>query len=469
MIIAYGIDFGTTNTAVVGRIATEHGVTAKPYGENNQPFPSLVALHPQKSPLFGMEVKRRRGQLRRDGYVIISSFKSVLGRDKPIKVGGKNYSPLDVAMLFLKYVKESVEKQTGIPMTQAAISIPVDYNPLQRHALRQAAEKAGILVQTFVSEPTAAYIRCREEIAGASNIAVFDWGGGTLDVSILTVEKGIVHELAIDGKAFGGNNIDEMIARHIHARIMRGMDAPKEFSDITAAERDEILNKCEEAKKVLSTQDDARIRLMNYGGRPMIRESISLEEFQSLTAEKMEEAARFLLQTASKAGVTLEQLDAVLMVGGSCEMRPIVRHLEKLGGDRVYRPDNVQWVVAGGAAVLAEKQPVYRLERDFGVLLSDGSVYPVFKAGDSVPCESEELSFGVVEDTTNAVFILADSQKEELHRMLVPVKGFTSEGLRMRASIDRDMIAYVSVHSTYMERTERNAKIYHLGFVYHIE
>ena len=201
MIIAYGIDFGTTNTAVVGRIATEHGVTAKPYGENNQPFPSLVALHPQKSPLFGMEVKRRRGQL----------------REKPIKVGGKNYSPLDVAMLFLKYVKESVEKQTGIPMTQAAISIPVDYNPLQRHALRQAAEKAGILVQTFVSEPTAAYIRCREEIAGASNIAVFDWGGGTLDVSILTVEKGIVHELAIDGKAFGGNNIDEMIARHIHA------------------------------------------------------------------------------------------------------------------------------------------------------------------------------------------------------------------------------------------------------------
>ena len=471
--IAYGIDFGTTNTAVVERIATTHGESTTFCGENRQPFPSLVALHPEKSPLFGIEVKKRRTQLKKDGYVIISSFKSILDRKEPIKVGNsKMYFPEEVAALFLNWIKDSVEKQTKVPMDKAVISIPVDYMPNQRSALRQAAKEAGIAVQSFVSEPTAAFLQCREtvkELAGASNVAVFDWGGGTLDISILTLEKGVVHELAVNGRSLGGNDIDKILAKHIHARVMKGMDAPREFSDITSAENDEIINKCEDAKKRLSTEDYARVRLMNYGGRPMTLESIRLEDFQSLIENRIEEAAQFLVQTAEKAGVSLGQLDAILMVGGSCEMRPIMWRLEKLGGERVYRPDNVQWVVAGGAAILAEKKPVYQLQRDFGVLLSDGTVYPVFKAEQKIPCESEEMSFGVVEDTTNAVFIFANDRKEELLRLLVPIKGFTSEGLRLRASIDEDMIAHVKVHSTYASRMAREAEIHHLGFFYRIQ
>ena len=470
--ISYGIDFGTTNTAVVARITTAHGESRTLCGENRQPFPSLVALHPEKNALFGMEVKKRRSQLKKEGYVIISSFKSILDRSEPIKVGNSKYSPEDIASIFLRWIKESVESQTKVAMTEAVISIPVDYKPNQRRALRRAAEKAEIKVKTFVSEPTAAFFFCRremKELAGASNVAVFDWGGGTLDVSILTVDKGVVHELAVNGRSLGGNDIDTMLAKYIHARVMKGFDAPREFSDITSAEKDEILNKCEEAKKRLSTEDYARIRLMNYGGRPMTLESINFEDFQSLINSRIDEASNFLIETAEKAGVSLGQLDAILMVGGSCEMRPIVLRLEDIGGDTVYRPDNVQWVVAGGASILAEKKPVYQLQRDFGVLLSDGTVYPVFKAKQEVPYSSEELSFGVVEDTTNAVFIFANDRKEELLRLLVPIKGFTSEGLRLKAFIDEDMIAHVKIHSTYAERMERNAEIHHLGFFYRIK
>ena len=466
---SYGIDFGTTNTAVVECLFLNNKMSATPLGEMNQPFPSLIALHPEKPSLFGMEVKKRRRQLKSEGYEVISSFKSILGnKDWRIAVGGKDYAAEDVTALFLGYVKKAVESKSNIPMTEAVISIPVDFQPEQRAALRRAASKAGIRARSFVSEPTAAYIYCQKEIAGASNVAVFDWGGGTLDVSILTAENGVIQELAVFGRRLGGNDIDETLARHFHARIMR-TGIPKAFEDMTGTERDQIINQSEEAKKRLSTEDFAPILLVKYGGRKIARESVSLEEFQALIAQKVEDASDVLQQAARKAHITIEQLDSILMVGGSCEMRPIVRRLEQIGGSRVYRPENAQWVVAGGAAFLAERRPVYKLQQDFGVLMSDSSLYPVFKAGQEIPCQSPEFSFGVVEDTTNAVFIFADGQKNELKRVLLPIKGFQYEGLRLKASIDEDMIAHVSVYQSYNEKKGRSAEINQLSFAYCIE
>ena len=94
--VSYGIDFGTTNTAVIECLFTGHGMSTTKYGENEQPFPSLVALHEEKPPLFGMEVKRRRSQLKADGYIVISSFKSILGTNQSISVGTKRYTSIGV-------------------------------------------------------------------------------------------------------------------------------------------------------------------------------------------------------------------------------------------------------------------------------------------------------------------------------------------------------------------------------------
>lgn len=470
--VSYGIDFGTTNTAVIERLVTEHQASTTHYGEGDQPFPSLVALHPDKPPLFGMEVKKRRSQLKADGYTVVSSFKSILGRDDPIPVGNKNFLPVDIAALFLKYVKERVECASGSEMRNAVIAIPVDFKPEQRSALREAAKLAGIHIRSFVSEPTAAYISCQKELAGASNIAVFDWGGGTLDVSIISADHNSIHELAVAGRRLGGNDIDEMIARHIHARVMQESGVPKSFEDMSGAERDQIIAKSEEAKKRLSVEDFAPVRLMKYGENVMTRQSISLDEFQELIAERIGDAVQILHQAAHKAGVSLGQLDAILMVGGSCEMRPIVKRLEEIGVENhipVTRPDEIQWAVAGGAAILAGKNAVYKLQSNLGVLLSDNSVYPIFEAGQQIPCKSPELCFGVVEDTTNAVFVLVDGNKNELKRMVVPIKGFTAEGLRLNASIDGDMIAHVEIESTYAERMRKTDSLNQLSFSYCIE
>lgn len=470
--MAFGIDFGTTNTSVVECLITEHGITKTPYGENNQPFPSLVALHPEKSPVFGWDVKRRRSQLIAEGYHVVASFKSILGTNQNVEVGDKKYSPIDVTALFLSYVKSRVESMANRELREAVMAIPVDFKPEQRRNLREAAQKAGIRIKSFVSEPTAAYVNCRDDLSGASNVAVFDWGGGTLDISLISVEKHEVSELAVAGQRLGGNDIDQMIARHLHARIARQEGDARSFDDLSPAERDQIIERSEEAKKRLSMDDTAPVRLMRYAGKVMIRDSITLDEFTKLISAKVDDAERLLHYAAEKAGVSLGQMDAILMVGGSCEMQPIYQRMEKIGADyhlNICRPDAIQWSVAGGASILSEQQPTYRLQKGFGVLLSDDSFYPVFEAGQSAPCTSQELRFGVVEDTTNAVFVFADESKVVMKRKSVPIKGFTPEGIHLQCKIDDDMIVHIKIFSDYAERMAVTDQLNQLGFTYNIK
>lgn len=468
---SFGIDFGTTNTSVVECLITEHGMIKTPYGENNQPFPSLVALHSEKLPVFGWDVKKRRNQLLTEKYTVVSSFKSILGTDKSISVGEKKYSPVDITALFLSYVKSRVEEMANHIMNEAVVAIPVDFKPEQRRDLRLAAKRAGIRVKSFVSEPTAAYVNCQDDLAGASNVAVFDWGGGTLDISLISVENHRVSELAVAGQKLGGNDIDQMIAKHLHARIAHQEGLASSFDDLTPIERDQILDRSEEAKKRLSIDDVAPVRLMRYCDKILVRDTLTIDEFSKLISAKVEDAVALLYAAANKAGVSLGQMDAILMVGGSCEMTPIYERLKKIGEEyhlNVCRPENIQWSVAGGAAILSEKRPAYRLQKGFGVLLSDDSFYPIFEAGQVAPCKSEELHFGVIEDTTSAVFVFADAAKNVLKRKNVPIKGFTAEGITLQCEIDDDMIVHMHIYSDYAKCMEVSDQLNQLGFTYAI-
>lgn len=469
---SFGIDFGTTNTSVVDCEITKNGVIRTPYGENDQPFPSLVALHPDLPAYFGCDVKRRRSQLIAGGYRVISSFKTILGTDQIISVGSKQYHPADIAALFLSYVKNRVEAMAGRPLNEAVVAIPVDFRPEQRRDLRQAAETAGIRVKSFVSEPTAAYVNCREDLAGAANVAVFDWGGGTLDISLISVENHTVEELAVKGIRLGGDDIDRMIARHLHARIAQKEGDGRAYEDLTPNERDQLLERSEDAKKRLSSEDTAPIRLMRYAGKTMIRETLTLDEFSRLISVRVEEAVSLLHEAAKKADVSLGQMDAILMVGGSCEMQPVYERLKQIEEEyhlTLRRPEGVQWAVAGGAAILGEQRPAYKLQKGFGVLLSDDSFYPIFEAGQTVPCKAPELRFGVVEDTTTAVFVFADEGKNILARHSVPIKGFTPEGIHLQCEIDGDMIVRLNMFSDYAQRMAVQAELNQLGFSYHLQ
>lgn len=152
-------------------------------------------------------------------------------------------------------------------------------------------------------------------------------------------------------------------------------------------------------------------------------------------------------------------------------MQAIYQRIEKIGEEyhlAVFRPERVQWSVAGGAAILCEKKPVYKLRNAFGVLLSDDSFYPIFLPGQDAPCQAQKLCFGVVEDTNNAVFVFADDKKNVLKRISVPIKGFTPEGIYLNCEIDEDMIVHIDIHSDYAQRMGVNDTVNQLAFTYKI-
>ena len=200
-----GIDFGTTNTSVVQITTDEHGQRTRILGENGEfPFPSLLAIDNTFTVKFGNEVKSNRDFLSANCKVI-SSFKSILGTDKIIEVYGKRFQPVVLLTKYLECLKEYIQKHHHITITKAAFSFPVNFTRKARTDLIQAARAAGIKVSSLISESTAAYLATQNETNGLQRVMVVDWGGGTLDVSLLEITAGKVREIAVDGQKIGGD------------------------------------------------------------------------------------------------------------------------------------------------------------------------------------------------------------------------------------------------------------------------
>lgn len=184
-----GIDFGTTNTAVVAVISNEYGSKKIFLGEEGEyPFSSVVAIPKNgEEMLFGREVKRRRLELSKD-YNIITSMKSYLGTNEEFIINNRRYTAVQITAEFLRYIKVYVQKHYNIEINEATFAFPIDFTPEARKALKSAADLANININGFVSESTAAYIATKNEAKAYSKVMVIDWGGGTLDISILDLK-----------------------------------------------------------------------------------------------------------------------------------------------------------------------------------------------------------------------------------------------------------------------------------------
>lgn len=464
----FGIDFGTTNTAVVQLRVDEHGTITEYCSEDAMPFSSLLAINRNDGTvLFGRQVKAKRQQLSRN-YQIFSSFKSKLGKDEIFEVGGKKYTPTDITSLFLKSIKNYVYTNMELNLEEATFAIPVDFTPAQRTELKKAANAAGIKVNKFVSESTAAYMRNLDLVKGFSKVAVFDWGGGTLDISILEIEKNVLLELAIYGKKLGGDDIDKLIAKKTHAEIA-SKKSLIDYEDISDKDKDQIIAEAERAKIALSDEDFYRIQLIDYVNPGIERIPWELDRFKEIIKLQIDGAVATLYEAIKKAKITVAQLDAIIMVGGSCEMQPIqeiMANLFERKNIKIIYPEKMQWSVAVGAAMIDTSKTNYRLSQSLGVILEDNSFFPLIEKDTAVPCKIDEIRFGVVEETTDAHFIISDENLNTLKLANVPIKGFTEEGICLNAQIDEDMIAKISIQSTHMGRKNENIEIYKLGFYY---
>ena len=289
--------------------------------------------------------------------------------------------------------------------------MPVDFSPKQRASLLFAARKAGIKPAKLISEPTAAYIHCFPEVRGFTNVAVFDWGGGTLDVSILRHSNHEVTELAVGGRQLGGDDIDERVARKLHALAAAQYPGLAAFDDMPAACRDDIINRSESAKLALSNDDYTYVRLLKYGAISSANIQITEQAFSEWIRPDLSDAATVLHEALRLAHLTAAGLDALIMVGGSSGIHAIQHVLDEEFGARgvaIIRPDNGQWAVASGAARSLAADTAYHLGQDICVLQADDTRYPLIQRGAPVPFQSEELRFNMVDDAGSAHIPIVD-------------------------------------------------------------
>lgn len=449
----YGIDFGTTNTSVYlynyeqGKGSREAGYGTD--GKDLTPFSSCIAISKtvKNDFKFGREVKEKINEYA-DYYQIITSFKSLLGTDQEIVVNGMRFTGKALAALFLNHVKETV-RRIRPDFDEAVFSIPVDFSARARTELLEAAERVGIKVKGFVSESSSAYISKVKDIKAFSKVMVIDFGGGTLDLSILNLKHNQVYEDAVYGIKFGGDDIDKELAMRLMPKVYPGVS----FEELESRRKDKLMNEVERMKIEFSEYDDYTMTL-GEGSKPV---DIDYDMFSDIITPLItENVLNSILKIMEKANVSPENIDAVILAGGSSGLRPFADIILSLfGEDKIIFDDEnnrYQWMVAKGAAITSAIDCDFRLSDDICILLSDGETYPILKKDvNKVGDQSEPISFSLTTDSYDAHFIFTDSTgKNRYATISVNAKGYVDEKFVLSVIIGKDQIARVVIKNDYM-------------------
>jgi len=346
---AVGIDLGTTYSVAA---IIENGrakVVKNAEGENLTP--SVVAVTARRDLLVGSVAKR---QAAANPERTVMSIKRHMGTDYRVCLAGRDYSPQEISAHILRKIKKDVEAYTKDRVNEAVITVPAYFNNSQRQATKEAARMAGLEVLRIINEPTAAslaYGLNREKI---QTILVWDLGGGTFDVSILELGDGMFHVKAVNGNTrLGGDDWDERLLAHVADRFLNeyGVDAR---SDPMALQR--LNEACEKAKRELSYAENTEISLSlneRRAGTWTLCAGIDRSEFENLTAELRNSLLGPTHQALADAGLMPDEIDRVVLVGGSTRMPSVRSLVEETFHKKPFIRINPDEVVGIGAAVQA--------------------------------------------------------------------------------------------------------------------
>lgn len=468
----FGIDFGTTNSAVVGRLRQN---TTQYDDGTGQPFPSLVAISRDTGTIHavGREAWNRRLELA-ESCEMLSSAKMYLGTGKVWRIGPEAWTPERVVTEVFKGLRSRVsERGSGAILESAVIAIPVGFLPEKRRALRKAARDAGIDVKGFVSEPTAAVFRNFEEVHQWPTVVVFDWGGGTLDISVVSIRGDVIEEIAMESLPIGGDVLDRILAEWAHMEILRkGSRNGPPFDGMGARYRDLLLSQCEIAKRTLVNEDLVEISVMQYGEFGTVNLVLTEEEFSELLRPKIDEAIATLEEgVQNRARLSFDQIGCIVMVGGSSKLRGLRACMDEKGWTCDIRfPSDSEWHIADGAAILSSNFGEYIFAQNIGVRLCDNTVYPIIKKGQKASSHSDVATFGLVEDVDNARFVFVEckdgagggqtSMDKILGYLSVPAYGFSNEPIHLNSRVDDDLLLQVTARSQCKSKMDADSWTY---------
>ena len=365
-----GIDLGTTNSVVAVMEAGQPTVIANQEGARTTP--SVVAFTKTGERLVGQVAKR---QSITNPENTVFSIKRFMGRryeevneemkmvpykvvrgengDARVDISGKKYSPPEISAMILTKLKEAAESYLGEKVTQAVITVPAYFNDAQRQATKDAGKIAGLEVMRIINEPTAAALAYGLDKKKNETIAVYDFGGGTFDISVLEVGEGVVEVKSTNGDThLGGDNIDQRVIDWIVSEFKKdeGIDLSR---DQMALQR--LKEAAEKAKMELSTLLESEINLpfitADQTGPKHLIKKLTRARFEQMVEDIIQRSVGPCKQALSDANVTPQQIDEVVLVGGQTRMPRIQTLVRELFGREPHKGVNPDEVVAVGAAV----------------------------------------------------------------------------------------------------------------------
>ncbi len=428
-----GIDLGTTNSLVAYLNLTSPKVI--PGEDGDKLVPSVVSLKPAGEILVGnaarralitspdrsvYSVKRLMGRGVADvaDELKLFPFRIAEGSESVIRLelGGKTFTPPEISALILRQLKKNAEAHLGEPVRQAVITVPAYFNDAQRQATKDAGRIAGLEVLRLVNEPTAAALAYGLDKRKDGVVAVYDLGGGTFDISILRLHDGIFEVLATNGDThLGGDDIDNLLLRIALEDIATewGEDLSANGGAVQTLRRAVI-----EAKERLSFVPFTRIE-MEYGGRRYQRE-LTRELFDKLIQPIVDRTLGPCRNCMSDAGVKPDEIDEVVLVGGSTRI-PLVRSaVEKLFRAKPHTELNPDEVVALGAAVQAailagdveDKLLLDVTPLSLGIETMGGVVSKIIHRNSTIPASAHEIFTTAVDGQRNVLIHVVQGERE---------------------------------------------------------
>ena len=343
-----GIDLGTTNSCVSVMEGGEAVVI--PNAEGNRTTPSVVAFSKDGERMVGQVAKR---QAITNPDRTIASIKREMGSDYKVNIDGKRSTPQEISAMILQKLKADAESYLGQTVTEAVITVPAYFTDAQRQATKDAGKIAGLEVKRIINEPTAAALAYGVDKESDQKIMVYDLGGGTFDVSVLEVGDGVIEVLATAGNnRLGGDDFDKCVMDWMAAEFKKaeGIDLT---GDKVAMQR--LKEAAEKAKIELSGVTSTTINLpyitADATGPKHLDLTLSRAKFDQLTSHLVEATASPVRQAMSDAGLSGNEIEKVLMVGGSSRIPAVQDMVKRLTGKEGFKGINPDECVAMGAAL----------------------------------------------------------------------------------------------------------------------